>query len=335
MKISASIYSTKNMDILSAVAELDLFKIDYLHIDSIEKTEVFEDIRKIREISSTPIDLHIITSEPEKFFDFIIEHRIEAVTFQYENLNKKLRWPAAFTGKKGIAITMETSIDVFEEYAEECSFFLFMTTTPGISGGSFNDIVFNKIRDFRKKFPSKNIHVDGGITNDISFILRHMGVYCAVSGSYLMNAPLIANALLRLRTEKADHDIKIRDFMSSSDDFPVVQQDALSLEAVLQAIEKSKAGFTVIVNESGQLVGVVTDGDIRRELLANVDDLNRFDIYNSINRNPLIISDQSTIQEMLDMISNSKKHIMFLPVVGGTKELVGWIAFNDLIKGEM
>ena len=47
-----------------------------------------------------------------------------------------------------------------------------MTTTPGESGGKFNKINFNKIREFRKKFPEKNIHIDGGINDELGFIMR-------------------------------------------------------------------------------------------------------------------------------------------------------------------
>ena len=75
MKISASIYSNKNMPLKALINELDSVKIDMLHIDfNDEKTEINKiesDIKEIRKISSTPIDLHIISRKPSKYDDFI------------------------------------------------------------------------------------------------------------------------------------------------------------------------------------------------------------------------------------------------------------------------
>ncbi|HLP19530.1 MAG TPA: hypothetical protein VK174_04485, partial [Chitinophagales bacterium] len=66
MKISASIYSGKGKTPEQLVKELDAHGIDMLHVDCADNDKVFDDIAAIRKISSTPIDLHIISAEPEK-----------------------------------------------------------------------------------------------------------------------------------------------------------------------------------------------------------------------------------------------------------------------------
>ena len=86
MKISASIYSSKNQKLEQIIHELDEHGVDYFHVDCNDDKSVFDDIVRIRELSSKPIDLHIISSEPEAYFDAIQKHRVEFVTFQYENL---------------------------------------------------------------------------------------------------------------------------------------------------------------------------------------------------------------------------------------------------------
>jgi len=83
----------------------------------------------------------------------------------------------------GLAITSETSIDVFKKY-QHFDFVLFMTTSPGKSGGTFNKNNFGKIRQFKSLFPEAKVHVDGGVNDEISFVLRNMGVSLIVSGSY-------------------------------------------------------------------------------------------------------------------------------------------------------
>jgi len=52
-----------------------------MHIDCNDDLSVFEDIKRIRKISKTPIDLHIISSRPEAFFDGIIETKTNLFLF--------------------------------------------------------------------------------------------------------------------------------------------------------------------------------------------------------------------------------------------------------------
>ena len=71
MKVSGSIYSNGSKSLLQVVRDLDLCHVDFLHVDCTDDLGVFDDIRAIRKISSTPIDLHIISNRPEKFFNEI------------------------------------------------------------------------------------------------------------------------------------------------------------------------------------------------------------------------------------------------------------------------
>ena len=187
MKISASLYSGKNKSLAELVKELDGHNVDYFHIDCNDDLNVFADIKEIRKLSKTPIDLHIISSEPQKYFPHLVENNVELVTFQFENIKGDLSVPKEVKSKLGLAITSETDISVFEKYKNNFDFILFMTTVPGQSGGKFNKDNFSKIREFKQKYPDKKIHVDGGVNADVSFVLRNMGVYSVVSGSYLVD----------------------------------------------------------------------------------------------------------------------------------------------------
>ena len=84
MKISASIYSNKGVSITETAKEIDKYNIDCLHIDCNNDLSVFDDIIEIKKNTTKPIDLHLITSEPELFYDKIKECQISQVTFQFE-----------------------------------------------------------------------------------------------------------------------------------------------------------------------------------------------------------------------------------------------------------
>jgi len=197
MKISASIYSDKQRDLKTVIEDLVEHQVDLLHVDCNDDLAVFEDIKAIREWCDVPIDLHIITPTPSKYYPLLEETPVEYVTFQYEDLKEPLNIPDTVSGRKGIAVTTPTSVQIFNEF-ENFDFILIMATIPGQSGGKFDKVNFAKIREFRKAYPSRSIHVDGGVNPEVSFILRNMGVTSAVSGSYLFNAASVGNALMNL-----------------------------------------------------------------------------------------------------------------------------------------
>ena len=118
MRISASIYSGKDKDLVSLVHELDAHRVNFFQLDCNDDISVFEDIKKIREVSNTPIYLHLISSEPEKYYPLIEEYKIEYVTFQFENIAKAINVPDSIKSSLGLAIVSETDIEIFERFKD-------------------------------------------------------------------------------------------------------------------------------------------------------------------------------------------------------------------------
>lgn len=334
MKISASIYSDKNRPLKEVIEDLVSHQVDLLHVDCNDDLSVFDDIKSIREWCDIPIDLHVITETPSKYYDELIECPVEYVTFQYENLKEPLKIPQEVTGKKGIAVITPTSVDIFQEY-ENFDFILIMATIPGQSGGKFDEINFAKIREFRNLYPSKSIHVDGGVNAEVSFILRSMGVTSAVSGSYLFKASSIGNALMNLTKRTIESSYQIKNFMIPLEESPVVEEDGLTFQTALQSIEKGKLGFTMVVNQENQLTGIISNADVRKELLNCVDDFTKLNPKNCINPTPLAVKESNTVLEMLQIIKRSKFPIMYLPVTNESNKACGIVTFVNLIKGEL
>ena len=335
MKISASIYSNKEKNLPSLIKELDDHNIDFFHIDCNDDPAVFNDINIIRQISSTPIDLHIISSEPEKFYAGIADNDIEYVSFQFENLLNPLKLPNGIKSRTGLAITSDTSVEVFNDYADQCSFVLFMTTVPGQSGGSFNKENFRKIRKFARLFPGKKIHVDGGVNAEVSFILRNMGVYAAVTGSYLLNADYVGAALLNLKSDNISSHYHLSDFMIDVNELPLLRVKSFDFQDVLHSIEDYKLGFTSVVDEQNKLVGIITNADVRKGLIKHINDMNNIPVEDLINTNPVVINQNRTINELLRLIKSLRFPILYIPVVDDENRLVGAVTFNNLIKGEL
>lgn len=334
MKISASIYSDSSRPLKEVIDDLVQHQVDMLHVDCNDDIAVFDDIRQIRTWCDLPIDLHIITSNPEKYFDLLIEVPVDYVTFQFEQLTEPLVFPENISGKKGLALITPTSIDAFDEYSN-FDFILIMATIPGQSGGVFDRFNFTKIRQFRKKYPAKSIHVDGGVNGEVSFILRNMGVSSSVSGSYLFKGPSIGHALLNLTSRSIESNYLIEDFMIPFDESPVISKNDLSLKDLLIAIEEGNMGFCMVVDEKGKLEGIVSSADIRKGLIRKFDSISELNPMELINVNPIHIGSDQSVIDLLQKIKKTAFPVMYLPVVDKQNIVVGSLQFVHLIKGEI
>ena len=336
MKISASIYSDKKNDIATTIDALNDSHVDLIHVDCNDDLNVFADIEKIQQKSDIPVDLHIITNKAERFYPALESFQIEYVTFQYEDLeDKNLNIPKEFTGQLGLAITTNTPISVFDKYADEFDFILFMATVPGQSGGKFDKSNFRRIHEFQQKYPTKKVHVDGGVNAEVSFILRNMGVYASVSGSYLFNSANINTALLNLKLNEIDSGFLVQDFMRDLNESPVIYEADLGLKEVLTAIGNGKLGFTMVLAADDTMLGIIGNADLRRGLLENLDDPSELNVRDMINKTPLVVSDHYSVYQMLRFIKKETRPVLYLPVVDKNNKAVGTVNFMNLIKGEL
>lgn len=334
MKISASVYSSKDTPLQELIEDLDQHGIDYFHIDCRDDESVFDDIQKIKQWSSTPIDLHLITADPEKYFDRINALDIDLVTLQYEDL-EGYNYNGGLNARMGLSIISTTDISAFETNADHYDFILMMATIPGESGGRFDKINFRKIRQFKKAFPGKEIHVDGGVNAEVSFILRNMGVHSSVVGSYLFKNMPIGAALLNLKTHDIESHYVVGDFMRLKEESPIVSAANRNLKTVLQSIEDFKLGFTILEGVNEELEGIVSNADLRRELLRNVSNPSAIELDRMINKSPISVNESMTVSAMLMYLKQFEFPINYLPVVDENNKVKGVVSFLNLVKGEL
>lgn len=338
MKISASIYSSSNKNLEENIRILDELNIDMIHIDFNDKKsdeeKIFSDIKRIKSLSSIPIDLHIISENPSKYFDYISDLKIEFVTFQYETIKEKFSVPSFKKTLIGIAVVSNTSIDIIEKYKNKIDFILLMTTTPGESGGKFNTKNFKKIRECRAKYPKIKIHVDGGINDELGFIMRILGVQACVSGSYLMNHKNIASALYVLKSSVVHSEYILKDFMVNLEECPVLNIKENSTKKALLTIEKYNLGFVMFTNDKGEYCGLVSNADIRKGILNNFENFDKIDLDKLVNKKSITINENCSIGEMLKIIQKNDFIISFIPIIDNKNKLTGCITFWDLIISE-
>jgi len=122
--------------------------------------------------------------------------------------------------------------------------------------------------------------------------------------------------------------LKVREMMIKGNATPVVDE-AVSLKDAIIEITTKRLGATCIVNNVGELSGIITDGDLRRLLgrTLNLDSLTAADV---MTKNPKTIGPDAlaaTAMQQMEMYS-----ITQLVVVDGENKPVGMIHLHDLVK---
>ena len=90
----------------------------------------------------------------------------------------------------------------------------------------------------------------------------------------------------------------------------------------------------MLADEKGKLAGLISNADVRKGLIKKISDLNKIQVGDIVNRNPIKVYDDFTITEMIEFVKNTKNNILYLPVVDRENNLTGAITFTNLIKGE-
>ena len=117
--------------------------------------------------------------------------------------------------------------------------------------------------------------------------------------------------------------LQIKDLMKHPPNLPIISPDTPMAEALLVM---SKRSFGIVgIEENSNLLGVITDGDLRR----NIDELLYKKASEVMTLNPKTICEKSLAEEALDCINKNKITSIF---VTKEKKVVGLIHILDLIK---
>jgi CBS domain-containing protein len=82
-------------------------------------------------------------------------------------------------------------------------------------------------------------------------------------------------------------------------------------------------------------VGIISNADIRKGLLKNIDDFNRLCPEDIVNQNPITTLDESNVKDMLSLIRRQSFPLSYLPVISNERKARGIVTFVNLIKGEL
>jgi arabinose-5-phosphate isomerase len=123
----------------------------------------------------------------------------------------------------------------------------------------------------------------------------------------------------------------VRDVMRTGADVPRVRDTATLFDAILEMSGK-RMGMTSIVDSSGRLSGVFTDGDLRR-MLDRAPDFRALPVVNVMTPNPRTIGPEQLAAEALAVMERYK--VNQLLVVDDGLALVGALNMHDLFRAKV
>ncbi|MDQ2163975.1 MULTISPECIES: arabinose-5-phosphate isomerase KdsD [Vibrio] len=121
--------------------------------------------------------------------------------------------------------------------------------------------------------------------------------------------------------------LKLSDIMHIGDALPTVQPNALIRDALLEISQKG-LGMTAVVDSNMQLIGIFTDGDLRRILDKRID-IHSAAISEVMTQNPTVANPNMLAVEGLNLMQDKRINGLIL-CENGT--LVGALNMHDLLK---
>jgi arabinose-5-phosphate isomerase len=125
--------------------------------------------------------------------------------------------------------------------------------------------------------------------------------------------------------------LSVKDVMKTNDQVAWTGAED-PIQQVIIAMSQRPTGAACVVAADGKLLGLVTDGDLRRTLQIH-QDIRGLRAADVMTRNPVTVQPDATLHEALQLMENRPSQISVLPVVdGSTSCCVGLLRLHDVYQ---
>ncbi|MDD3371962.1 MAG: KpsF/GutQ family sugar-phosphate isomerase [Alphaproteobacteria bacterium] len=119
--------------------------------------------------------------------------------------------------------------------------------------------------------------------------------------------------------------MRVRDLMHKGDEVPLVSEEEAMSQVLLVMTQKS-LGCAGIVDASGNLVGIITDGDLRRHMNK---DLTSHKACEIMTKSPMTVGPNALAAEVIKLINDNKRTQVFIVENG---KPIGILHIHDLLR---
>ena len=127
--------------------------------------------------------------------------------------------------------------------------------------------------------------------------------------------------------------LKVKDVMQPIDKVAVVDSNDDLRNTVIKMTEKPQ-GAALVLNDEKILMGIITEGDLRRSL-ANEIDIDNCKANELMSANPIAIKVDSSLSEVISLMENRESQISVLPVVDQSNICIGLIRIHDIYQTQL
>jgi ribulose-phosphate 3-epimerase len=198
-KIAASLMCDSFRHLEQSLKEMETAGIDLIHVDVMDGTFVPnftlgpDIVRAVREMSTLPIDVHLMAMNPERHLDTFLAHLVPGR--DYFSIHQEACYPLTRSimrikesgVKAGVALNPSTSVSVLEHIIGTLDFVLLMTVEPGFAGQELVPYAFEKIRAAKsladRYNPLLEIEADGNVSFEHAPKMVECGVNLLVGGT--------------------------------------------------------------------------------------------------------------------------------------------------------
>ncbi len=215
-KISASMMCSNLVDLKETLRIFEEEGVEYLHIDMMDGTFVpnfglgVDYIRGLRELTSIPLDMHLMIKDPEYKFQWIGIKETDVVSIHYEStfqVQRALDYLQPFGCKRFLAINPATPVYVLEEVMDYIDGINLLMVNPGFAGQKIVPSTLKKAEKviqllYDMHHENITVEVDGNITYENAAILKNLGAELFVAGSSSLFKGKVSqyrNNIIRLR----------------------------------------------------------------------------------------------------------------------------------------
>ncbi len=206
--IAPSILSGDFANLERDIKNLEKSGADWIHIDVMDGHFVpnltigAPVVKALRNVTSIPLDVHLMIDNPEKYIQDFIKAGSDIITFHYEasknntlNLIKEIQSHGI---KAGLSIKPKTEVKEIIPFLKMPDLVLIMTVEPGFGGQKFMDECALKIKELTD-YKNLIIEVDGGINDKTAKICTNYGANALVAGNYVFSSSSMKEAIASLR----------------------------------------------------------------------------------------------------------------------------------------
>ncbi len=200
--ISSSILSANFAKLGEQIAALEQAGVDWIHIDVMDGHFVPNItmgqfiVETCRAITSLPLDVHLMITNPEDHIPSFIKSGANWVSVQVEtcpNIYRTLEYIRSLGAHPGVVINPGTPASALQEILHLVDMVLVMTVNPGYSGQTFIPEVLPKIKQLSAMLmgnPNQaKIQVDGGITPATLPLVYQAGARIIVAATSIFKHP--------------------------------------------------------------------------------------------------------------------------------------------------